>query len=209
MASVYKNEKRYALTWVAFFRSAEGKFCNKTTKETDRKKAKAKAVLWERPWKIAKARQRIAERMARKKRATLDVQIWDLAEISARLSSADQEWQSAIIVAYYTGIRLSDAIGLRWGNVDLKTGFLRLLTIMQARGVKTRQLEIPLHPELARYWSTLSSGPANSFLCPFLSAASNEVIQDSFAKLRKNPEIDEVMRYLNNGRFSAIRTRTS
>jgi integrase len=64
-------------------------------------------------------------------------------QIARLLRLADNDWQGAILVAYTSGARLSDAANLTWQNLDLTNGLL----IFRER--KTgRQSVTALHPDL-------------------------------------------------------------
>jgi integrase len=49
-------------------------------------------------------------------------------EVRAILDVADDEWRSMVLFGLYTGQRLSDIASLRWSNVNLLLGELRLVT---------------------------------------------------------------------------------
>jgi integrase len=80
------------------------------------------------------------EAAAAKKRAfTLD-------ELRAVLDVADPEWKSMSLFGLYTGQRLADIATMRWSNVDLVKGEIRLTTR------KTDKVMIlPIAPPLRRY----------------------------------------------------------
>src|ERR1700730_17110934 len=83
---------------------------------------------------------------AAKKRAfTLD-------ELRAVLDAADPEWKSMILFGLYTGQRLADIATMRWSNVDLIKGEIRLTTR------KTDKVMIlPIAAPLRRYLEGLPS----------------------------------------------------
>jgi integrase len=81
-----------------------------------------------------------------------------LVEIQTLLSSCKDfengdEWKTTIMLGYYCGLRLGDATGLRWGNIDFEQRMISFTPEKtRARG---RKMEIPIHPELERYLLTL------------------------------------------------------
>ena len=96
------------------------------------------------------------EAAAAKKRAfTLD-------ELRAVLDAADPEWKSMILFGLYTGQRLADIATMRWSNVDLIKGEIRLTTR------KTDKVMIlPIAAPLRRYLEALpSSDDVNTPLHP-------------------------------------------
>jgi integrase len=59
---------------------------------------------------------------------------------------AGEEWQGAILFAYFTGARLQDVANITWGAIDLPT---KTITY---RSRKTGKLvTIPIHPQLENY----------------------------------------------------------
>jgi integrase len=63
-----------------------------------------------------------------RQRATTPKRGFNIEEVRAILNVADDEWRSMILFGLYTGQRLSDIASLRWSNIDLPRGELRLLT---------------------------------------------------------------------------------
>ena len=85
------------------------------------KAAKRDGLIADNPAEFVKTvREREADKRARRP-FTLD-------ELRAVLSVADIEWQSMILLGLYTGQRLADIAGMRWSNVDLQAGEIRLVT---------------------------------------------------------------------------------
>ncbi|MGA8655133.1 MAG: site-specific integrase [Chthoniobacterales bacterium] len=83
--------------------------------------------------------------LATKRSFTLD-------ELRAVLDVADPEWKSMILFGLYTGQRLADVATVRWGNVDLVRGEIRLTTR------KTDKVMIlPIAAPLRRYLEGLPS----------------------------------------------------
>lgn len=92
---------------------------------------------------------------AKKRSFTLD-------ELRVVLDVADPEWKSMILFGLYTGQRLADIATLRWSNVDLLKGEIRLTTR------KTDKVMIlPIATPLRRYLEALpSSDDVNTPLHP-------------------------------------------
>ncbi len=74
------------------------------------------------------------------------------------------EWKTAILLGYYGGLRLGDAVERDWQDVDL-VGH-RLTFKMRKTGAA---LEIPLHPSLEKHLEHLA-GDLGGSLCPGLAA---------------------------------------
>jgi integrase len=67
------------------------------------------------------------------------------AQMSKLMRAADGDWRAAILLAYYTGARLSDVANMRWKAIDWSKRIIRFT----AR--KTGQpVVLPLHPQLER-----------------------------------------------------------
>jgi integrase len=79
------------------------------------------------------------------------------AEVAALLSVASDEWRGMILLAAWCGLRLADAAGLTWANVDLTSKTLSF------RPSKTRHrdgqpLVVTLNPELVAALEALPRG---------------------------------------------------
>ncbi|MEI6713516.1 MAG: tyrosine-type recombinase/integrase [Verrucomicrobiota bacterium] len=64
----------------------------------------------------------------KKTETTVRRRAFTVEELKAVVSVADAEWKSMICFGLYTGQRLADIAGLKWENVDLKRGQIRLVT---------------------------------------------------------------------------------
>lgn len=69
----------------------------------------------------------------------------------AKLAEAaeSEDWKGAILVGYFTGLRLRDALGIKWGDVNLERGVLTVTPRKTARLGK--RLAVPIHPELGEF----------------------------------------------------------
>src|SRR5260370_13246046 len=85
------------------------------------------------------------------------------AQVAELISTAEGDWKGAILLAYYTGARLSDVANMQWSAIDLKR---QLVTFTPSKTKKT--VTIPLHTELeSRLLKTPGIGKA--FLFPSLA----------------------------------------
>ncbi len=85
-------------------------------------------------------------------------------QVSLLLKKASGEWPTAILLGYYAGLRLGDAVTLTWNSVDFTGGKLKVETHKTGDN-----LEIPLHPSLEAHLSKLA-GDKGGPLCPELAA---------------------------------------
>ncbi|MDC0218612.1 tyrosine-type recombinase/integrase [Verrucomicrobia bacterium] len=75
------------------------------------------------------------------------------AEIGILLETAQGEWKDLILIAYYTGARLSDCTRMKWADVDLAGGTLTYA--VKKKGGAEQQ--IPLHEHLEAHLVSLTS----------------------------------------------------
>jgi integrase len=76
---------------------------------------------------------------------TRDKRPFTVDQLRSILEVADEEWRSVILFGLYTGQRLGDIATLRWSNIDLGKGELRLVT-----SKTNRILNLPLAPPLLK-----------------------------------------------------------
>jgi integrase len=85
-------------------------------------------------------------------------------QVQLLLNAAGAEWKTVILLGYYAGLRLGDAVTLEWSSVDLPNAKLVVQTHKTGD-----ELEIPMHTTLDAHLSKLaadSTGP----ICPDLAA---------------------------------------
>jgi integrase len=89
---------------------------------------------------------------------------FSLAEVQIILASVgDVEWKTAILLGAYAGLRLGDAVGLDWSNIDFGKSLLRFEVS------KTKRTEeLPLHPVLEGHLAKIR-GKGRGKVCPKLS----------------------------------------
>ncbi len=86
-------------------------------------------------------------------------------QIQLLIDAAKPEWKTCILLGYYAGLRLSDAVCLEWSSVHFTGNKL----VVETR--KTGEtLEIPMHPSLEAHLSKLA-GDSTGPICPGLAAA--------------------------------------
>lgn len=66
-------------------------------------------------------------------------------EFNSLLQFTDVDFQPVFMTAYFTGMRLSEILNLKWAKVDMKNGFIKL----EPENTKTGEGRlVPLHPEV-------------------------------------------------------------
>lgn len=70
-----------------------------------------------------------------------------MAQVIALLAAAPTaEWRGLILIAAFTGLRMTDAARLRWDTVDLDQGLITLIPRKTKR--KKREVRIPIQADL-------------------------------------------------------------
>jgi integrase len=101
-------------------------------------------------------------------------QVGDLLKACDRLanSQADEagvwkEWKTCILIGFYTGVRLGDAVAMTLPAFDLEKHLLKVRPQKTSR--KKRDLIIPLHPQLEAHVLDLPVEDNQGPLCPTLA----------------------------------------
>lgn len=78
-------------------------------------------------------------------------------EVGALLRHASSEdWRGLILIGVFTGLRLGDARGLRWADIDLENGVLHCTPSKTKR--KGTKVVIPIHPDLGGFLRSKAGG---------------------------------------------------
>jgi integrase len=77
------------------------------------------------------------------------------AEVKLLVDTAAGEWKTLILLAYYTGARLSDCCRMTWEDVDLAGG-----SLTYTQGKTGHKLTLPLHPDLLAHLEALAGTDA-------------------------------------------------
>lgn len=89
------------------------------------------------------------------------------AQIESILGGADSEWQTAIMLGAYAGMRLGDAVSLTWSNIDLANEVITFVPQKTSRGRRRKELVLPIHPTLLRHLNGLPGadrGPSDALI---------------------------------------------
>jgi integrase len=73
-------------------------------------------------------------------------QVFTPQQIRALIDAASESWRGLILFGYFTGLRLQDIVNLKWENLDIESGMLRIT----ARKTN-KDVTLALHPDL-RGW---------------------------------------------------------
>jgi integrase len=134
---------------------------------------------------------------------SLERDVFTPADVRALLSVAVEDWKSAILLGYYAGMRLGDAISLRWDSVDLAEGVLFF------RQAKTgSKVEIPLHPDLEEHLHSIAGDAPRGFLCGQLAKekiGGRNGLSNQFAAIMAKVGIDQKqVQSSKNRKFSQL-----
>jgi integrase len=113
-------------------------------------------------------------------------------EIAKLLDVASKEWKGMILLAAWCGLRLADAAGLTWSNVDLEK---KTLTFRPSKTRKSdaKPLVIALHSDVIAALKKLPRGIANAPLFASLHGrkpGSHGGLSNEFARLMVKAGID-------------------
>ncbi len=92
-----------------------------------------------------------------------------LEQVSLILSAAEGEWKGLVTLGFTTGGRLGDLAALTWESVDLAQGLLKFRQSKTRRHLKTRDVEIPLHPMLKAHLERFPIEGRKGFIHPSLA----------------------------------------
>lgn len=124
------------------------------------------------------------------------------AEVKMLVDAASGEWKTLVLLAYFTGARLSDCARMQWEGVDLAAG---TLTYTQAKtGAK---VTAPLHPDLLEALNKLAgTDKPEVFIMPGLAAqrgSGRRGLSETFKKIMRNAGVDsQTVKGMGNQMFS-------
>jgi integrase len=111
------------------------------------------------------------------------------AEVKMLVDAADGEWKTLILLAYFTGARLSDCCRMQWAAVDLAKG-----AITYTQGKTGNTVTIPIHPSLDAQLSKLpGSDKPEKFLMPGMAdkgPGGRHGLSESFKAIMRKAGVD-------------------
>jgi integrase len=132
------------------------------------------------------------------------------AEVKILVDAAEGEWQTMILLAYYTGARLGDCCRMAWPDVDFSEG---TLTFTQAK--TGEKVTVPLHSELlARLEKLAGTDKPEIFIMPHmanLKSGGRHGLSESFKRIVRKAGLDlgtvqgKGVRKLSRRTFHALR----
>jgi integrase len=127
-------------------------------------------------------------------------------EVTRLLGVAGTDWQGAILVGVWSGLRLADVASLTWAQLDLATG------ILTATPAKTdKPIKQPMAAELRGYLSTLPAGVGKRPVFPTLHGritGSLGGLSTEFSRLMARAGVIAPMGREKKGRGRQVRTKS-
>jgi integrase len=124
------------------------------------------------------------------------------AEVKMLVDAAEGEWKTLIMLAYFTGARLSDCCRMQWEGVDLTE---ETLTYTQAKtGAK---VTAPLHPDLlARLNKLAGTDKPDVFIMPHMAnlrPGGRHGLSETFKRIMRKAGVDsQTVKGAGNQMFS-------
>ncbi len=127
----------------------------------------------------------------------LERDVFSPADIRALLAEANQDWKTVILLGYYTGLRLGDAVSLTWDQVswvqpDPSKDPIGLISYVP-RKTGGKKLEVPIHPDLESHLLKIAGDKVGN-LCPSLAGrptSGRSGLSTTFAELMAKAGIDQ------------------
>jgi integrase len=111
------------------------------------------------------------------------------AEVKLLVDTAAGEWKTLILLAYYTGARLSDCCRMAWDDVDLAGG-----SLTYTQGKTGHKLTLPLHADLHAHLEALAgTDNAEPFIMPGmanLKTGGRHGLSEGFKRIMRKAGLD-------------------
>jgi integrase len=111
------------------------------------------------------------------------------AEVKMQIDAAEGEWKTLILMAYFTGARLSDCCKMQWQDVDLSAGKLTY-----TQGKTGAKLEAPIHTDLLAHLEKLAGNDtAARFIMPHmadLKPGGRHGLSEGFKRIMRKAGLD-------------------
>ena len=111
------------------------------------------------------------------------------AEVKILVETAQGEWKTLILLAYYTGARLSDGCHMTWADTDLSTG---TLTYTQAK--TGEKVTVPLHPDLLTHLESIAgTDQPEVFVMPHMAGlkpGGRHGLSEGFKRIMRKAGLD-------------------
>jgi integrase len=120
-------------------------------------------------------------------------------QVAALLKTAESDWRSLIMVAFYTGQRLLDCANLRWRDVDLVSDIKTIRFQVRKSGA---EIVTVIHPSLENYLLSLSAPETDDeYIFPTLAERRSSVLSNQFRKIMERAHLEhrEIRKRISKG----------
>ncbi len=107
-------------------------------------------------------------------------QVFTPQQIQMLLNAASDSWRGLILFGYFTGLRLQDIVNLKWENLDLESGLLRIVTRKT-----NKEVTLALHPDLRSWLNAQEKMSGAKYVLEELKNQSANHLSRSFARFMK------------------------
>ena len=132
-------------------------------------------------------------------------EVFSVEQVSRLVSTADNDWKGAILLAYGTGARLQDICNMRWANLDLHNG---LVAFRERKG--KRQALLGLHSDFMEWVLQQSAvDDPDAFLFPTLanrSGAGRNGLSKAFERIMDRAGVEGQVLKRAKGRGRSVRS---
>ena len=108
-------------------------------------------------------------------------------QVADILKNCPSEWMGAILVGFYTGMRLSDAVSLRWKEIELDENIpLIRFNERKKQDKHRREIIVPVHSRLLEHFLSMNREEKEAPLFPTLSTkgtGGNTGLSQSFRRI--------------------------
>lgn len=133
------------------------------------------------------------------------------AEVNMLVDAAEGEWKTLVMLAYFTGSRLSDCCRMEWQSVDLGK-----CVLTYTQGKTGASVTVPIHPELEAHLNTLAAcDRPERFIMPGMAdkgPGGRHGLSESFKTIMRKAGVDSQpivrdvgVRTLSRRSFHALR----
>ena len=110
-------------------------------------------------------------------------------QVSALVKTAEGDWKGLVLLAFYTGARLSDAANLRWSNVDLVSE-IKTIRFQPTKG--GNEVVTAVHSALEDFLLSLPTPKSDdAFLFPSLAQRNVSPLSKAFRKIMEEARIEQ------------------
>jgi integrase len=130
-------------------------------------------------------------------------------EVKSLLATCDMEWRGMILFSAWHSLRLQDAAGLTWGNVDIERGILSYIPTKTRRKNPEPLIRI-MPPDVIGYLASLDRGVGLAPIFPKLhgrSSGSHAGLSNEFGRLMVKAGVEVSLGQVKEGKGRRFRKK--